>query len=551
MTNILITFKNISLPVLLFLLTSLFSNCGNTSEKQSSPEIDSIIAIEQWNETIPGNFSEEQVFHFDSAQITEFLKEHPELKSHDSNMTRFYKNREYAYAWFDGQGLIEQAGNLIDRVSNLKEEGLFIKPHYKEKLEALILKQQYESDYLKPDLNFELMLTAQYFDFAEKVWQGMDQKSSEESAWFLPRKKTNYKDFLDSLLASPADNAKILREPIYRQYELLKKSLLTYRELANTLAWEPIDLDQNVYEEGDTSISIPKIKARLYYLGDFKGDTSSLIFDEELTDVAKNFQSRHGIAVDGVIGPGTVRELNVTPEARTRQLIVNMERSRWVPLSLNKEYLAVNIPEFKLHIYNGDSLLWSTNVVVGTAIHKTVVFSGDIKYVVFSPYWNIPNSIVRNEVMPAMARNSNYLRRNNMEITGYRGNIPIVRQKPGPTNSLGLVKFIFPNSYNIYLHDSPAKSLFDQNARAFSHGCIRVQEPARLADFLLKTDSNWNDESIKKAMNLGREKTVTLKDPIPVFISYFTAFVDRDGIINFRKDIYNRDERLAKMIIEE
>lgn len=551
MTNKSILLKKALALAFFFALFLSLSNCGNTNQKQSVPQIDSTEAIDQWNETIPGSFSEQQVFYFDSAQITDFLKEHPELKSHDSNMTRFYKNRKYAYAWFDGQGLIEQAGNLIDRVSNLKEEGLFIKPPYKEKLDSLILQQEHQPVNDKPDLNFELMLTAQYFDFAEKVWQGMDQEVSEGSAWFLPRKKTNYEDFLDSLLATPTDHAKSLREPIYRQYELLKKSLFHYRQLANTIAWEPLSLDQKVYKEGDSSSSIPKIKARLYHLGDFKGDTSSLLFDEKLIIATKSFQNRHGLAVDGAIGPGTIRELDVSPETRTRQLIVNMERSRWVPLSLNKEYLAVNIPEFKLHIYKGDSLLWSTNVVVGKDVHKTVVFSGDIKYVVFSPYWNIPNSIVRNEVMPAMARSSNYLNRNNMEITGYRGNIPIVRQKPGPTNSLGLVKFLFPNSYSIYLHDSPAKSLFNQNARAFSHGCIRVQEPARLAQFLLKSDSSWNDESIKAAMHRGKEKTVTLKETVPVFISYFTAFVDRDGNLNFRKDIYNRDERLAKMIIEE
>jgi murein L,D-transpeptidase YcbB/YkuD len=220
-------------------------------------------------------------------------------------------------------------------------------------------------------------------------------------------------------------------------------------------------------------------------------------------------------------------------------------------MSLNEDYLAVNIPEFKLHVYHADSLLWSCNVVVGKDVHKTVVFSGEVKYVVFSPYWNVPTSIVKNEIMPAMARNSNYISRNNMEITGYHGNVPIVRQKPGPTNSLGLVKFLFPNSHSIYLHDSPAKSLFDQSSRAFSHGCIRVQEPLKLAEFLLKDEPEWDENSITQAMNRGVERTVTLKKEVPVFITYFTAFVDRAGKINFRKDIYDRDERLADMIIAE
>src|SRR5690606_29116751 len=158
-------------------------------------------------------------------------------------------------------------------------------------------------------------------------------------------------------------------------------------------------------------------------------------------------------------------------------ILVNMERSRWLPMSVKSDYLVVNIPEFRLHVYEEDSLVWSCNVVVGKSVNKTVVFHGDVKYIVFSPYWNVPPSIVRNEIVPGMKRDKNYISRHNMEITGQAGGLTVVRQKPGPSNSLGLVKFLFPNSHNIYLHDSPAKSLFNEESRAFSHGCIRVSEP--------------------------------------------------------------------------
>ena len=262
-----------------------------------------------------------------------------------------------------------------------------------------------------------------------------------------------------------------------------------------------------------------------------------------------SFQQRHGLKDDGIIGKTTVAEMNVPFKQRIKQLMVNMERSRWVPVSLDNDYLVVNIPEFKLHVNSGDKLLWSCNIVVGKPIHKTAIFSGELKYVVFSPYWNVPKSIVINEVLKDMRRDRNYLEKHNMEITGYRDGIPEIRQKPGPDNSLGLVKFLFPNGYNMYLHDTPAKSLFNESSRAFSHGCMRIQEPFKLAQFLLKNDPSWDDEKINAAMNAGTERTVTLNERVPVFIVYFTSFVDRDGKINFRKDIYERDNRLAEMMM--
>ena len=185
------------------------------------------------------------------------------------------------------------------------------------------------------------------------------------------------------------------------------------------------------------------------------------------------------------------------------------------------------------------------NVVVGKDLHQTVVFNGDIKYVVFSPYWNIPPSILKKEILPAIKKNPNYLSKNNMEWNGNG-----VRQKPGPSNALGLVKFLFPNSFNIYLHDSPAKNLFGAQTRAFSHGCIRLAEPKKLAVYLLKDDPQWTEKKIDAAMHAGKEKYVTLKNPVPVFIGYLTAWVDQQGRLNLRKDIYKRDQALAEMLLQ-
>jgi len=526
--------------------------CGNHQTKVANKaKADSIEAVQEWNRSIPGNFSERKIFHSDSLTLASFLEKYPALQALDTNITKFYASRQYATVWFDEKGLIEQAGNVVDRVSNLKDEGVLNETMYKKQLDSLLLENSHRDPGSEPDMELEFMLTAQYFVFAKTVWQGMDQSVSEASQWFLPRKKVSYASYLDSLLKYPSKNKDVIDEPVYRQYELLRTYLRKYRSLENEGDWPTLVLEGKSYKPGDSSLLIARIKKRLYRLDDFKGDTTSALYDDELLKAIEQFQSRLGLTVDGAIGKGTIAALNIPPEQRTRQLLVNMERARWLPVSLNDDYLAVNIPEFKLHVYHADSLLWSSNVVVGKELHKTVIFSGEIKYVVFSPYWNVPTSIVRNEIVPAMRKNKNYIRSHNMEITGYSGGLPIVRQKPGPTNSLGLVKFLFPNSHNIYLHDSPAKSLFTQSSRAYSHGCVRVSEPAKLAQFLLKGDSSWNEAAINKAMHLGKEKYVTLTKTVPVFITYFTAFVDRKGKINFREDVYDRDERLAKMILNE
>jgi L,D-transpeptidase YcbB len=192
--------------------------------------------------------------------------------------------------------------------------------------------------------------------------------------------------------------------------------------------------------------------------------------------------------------------------------------------------------------------MFSMDIVVGKAGTRTVIFNDKLEHIVFSPYWNIPRSITRNEIVPAMNRNPNYLARNNMEITGNSNGLPVIRQKPGPNNSLGKVKFLFPNRYAIYFHDTPAKSLFERDQRAFSHGCIRVKEPHKLASYLLRDDNAWNDKEITHAMNRSSEKWVNLKKPVPVVISYFTAYVDEDGKLNFRDDIYGHDKKMISRL---
>ncbi|WP_276481916.1 L,D-transpeptidase family protein [Paraflavitalea pollutisoli] len=498
--------------------------------------------------SIAGNFSRQQSLHFDSTQIDQFLQQYPLLKEFGQDMHQFYGSRQFAYAWFDSLGIIEQAGNLLNRVENISDEGLPKKVLYAGAFDTLVADEQNKAlDRNTPpsvDVNTELMLTAQYFYYARHVWQGIPDEEVKKMDWFLPRKKVAKDALLDSLLKSPTDSF-LADEPLYYQYYKLKDHLKQYREIVAKGGWPAIKADKKKYQQGDTGQAIKLMRQLLFVTGDLAADDGSAAFDSTLKQGVKSFQRRYGMTDDGVVGPGVLKEMNVPVQQRIEKIVINMERCRWVPARPAGEYLAINIPDYKLHVFNNDSLLWSMNVVVGQAVHKTVIFYGEMKYVVFSPYWNIPPGILKNEVLPGIRRDPNYLSRHRMEKVGNN-----YRQKPGPGNSLGQVKFLFPNSYNIYLHDTPSKSLFGQENRAFSHGCIRLAEPKKLAEYLLRNQPEWTSAKITQAMNAGKEQYVTLKTPVPVFIGYLTAFVTGDGQLNFRQDVYNRDGRLAETILQ-
>jgi murein L,D-transpeptidase YcbB/YkuD len=227
-----------------------------------------------------------------------------------------------------------------------------------------------------------------------------------------------------------------------------------------------------------------------------------------------------------------------------------MDRMRWMPHQPQGVLITVNIPEFVLHVTDGKNKVFDMPVVVGKEGHSTMMFNGDLNQVVFSPYWNVPPSIVKKEILPAMEKNPNYLESKHMEITGYEDGLPDIRQKPGPDNALGRVKFLFPNSFNIYFHDTPEKSLFAKDKRAYSHGCIRLSDPVKMANWLLESNPEWTPDKIEEAMNSGDQKYVKIKKPVPVIITYYTAWVGENGQLNFRDDIYGHDAALIdKMFI--
>jgi murein L,D-transpeptidase YcbB/YkuD len=535
--------KKIALYILFSVLFTLQS-CGQKQDE--TDRADTLKRVEL--STIKGNFSSQMRTSFDSVQINSFLEEYPKLKRYETDIRNFYRKRNFSYAWFEDGHLIEQSGNLINRVMTLENDGVFKKLFYADILDSLTHSPDIDSKSSKFNIKIELLLTGEYFVFSNLAWEGMNPFVSKSNDWLLPRKKIDYAVYLDSLLKSPTQNL-FTNEPVYRQYELLKSNLKKYRILEQKTDWELINANAKAIKAKDSALVISQVKKRLFLLEDYQGQLLDTLFDAELNLALIRFQERHGIAQSGKINRETIVELNVPLKSRIKQILVNMERSRWLPLSTQGDYLAVNIPEFKLHVYHGKELLWSCNAVVGKTVHVTTLFYGEINQVVFSPYWNVPESIVSKEILPGIRRDPDYLSKHQMESIGTRNGLPIIRQKPGMSNSLGLVKFLFPNSYSIYLHDTPSKSLFKETNRAFSHGCIRIAEPAKLADFLLKDQEKWDEHTIDSAMNSGKEKYVNLDKKVPVFITYFTAFVDRNNKLNFRKDIYKLDERLASMII--
>jgi L,D-transpeptidase YcbB len=525
------------------ILVCLYACRGNISGEVNATRKDTLPpgSPNQLDPSIPGNFSEQKTNVFDSTLLFDFLKTHDSLQTYRKDIMDFYRTRNYAYAWYDGSGLIEQSSDVYNRISNLSKEGLSIQVPY-----LVAYKQTLEESNanarVAPNPEIEFLQTGMYFFYASRVWTGIAESQSRKMEWMVPRKKLNYEQFLDSMLKSIRKGEKI-NEPVYRQYGLLREYLHRLQEIEQSGQWLTVEADFKKYAFGDSGKAVLQIRNKLQQTRDLSNNNGSSIFDTSLVAAVKSYQQRYGLKEDGIVGPAMIRELNAPLSKRMQQIIVNMERCRWVDADPRGNYLVVNIPQFKLMVYENDQVVWDCNVVVGEEVHKTVIFQGDMKTIVFSPYWNIPPGILRKETLPAIKRNPNYLARHNMEWNG--GN---VRQKPGPNNSLGLVKFLFPNSFNIYLHDSPAKSLFNEPRRTFSHGCVRVSEARKLAIYLLRVEPAWTEQKIDQAMKGGREIFVNLKESVPVSIVYFTAWVDRAGRINFRDDVYKRDARLMEAI---
>jgi murein L,D-transpeptidase YcbB/YkuD len=487
----------------------------------------------------------------DSGTINKFLEKNPEYQKYDRQYSDFYKLRNYQCAWFDSSGMAEQAYNFMNLLSSAvntySDSSLYNKALADEV--ADFQTDTGKNVVKKADIALtELRLTGQFFKYASKIYGGSDI-NVQELGWFIPRKKLDLTNLLDSLIANKAD-IKDTEIPLSNAYKKLLDYLPLYRKIDQSVDWDSLAAPAKALHAGSSDAIIPFIKQRLHALGDLTEEDTTDLFDSSLKLAVIKFERRMGAAPDGVIGKNFIKQLNVTPAKRIEQILVNLERLRWMPPKNDSStMIIVNIPEYKMYLYNQGKLQFSMDVVVGASATGTVIFTGNLRYIVFSPYWNIPESIIKKEILPGIARNSNYLASHHMEVYGKKGSIPEIRQLPGPYNALGRVKFLFPNNYNIYLHDTNNHGAFNSSRRNLSHGCIRLSEPKKLAMYLLRDDTlHYSSRKVDSLMNLTKEKWVTLKDPIPVMISYFTAFVDSSGGLNFRNDIYKHDSAMASKL---
>lgn len=483
----------------------------------------------------------------DSLKLEHFLGEHSEYEPYEDQFISFYKQRNYEYAWFDSSGLGEQAGNFINllnkHISNFGDSSLYNVAMYK--LYSDFTDNGIHGHNSIEVLNTELSLTGSFFNYAAKKYKGTDSNITD-LGWFIPRKKVDLAAILDSVVINKrvSDSKSLLND----QYEKLESFLPFYFNLEKQGHWDSIASPEKPVHLSERSGIVIKVKDRLKRLGYLSRNDSTTLLDSNLFKAVKKFQARVGLAVDGAIGSKMITELNVKPAERVKQILVNLERMRWMPVEQENKHIFVNIPAYKMYVYDSGKLSFSINVIVGTTANSTVIFSGDLKYIVFSPYWKVPVKIVRTEIVPGIKKDPDYLAKHNMVRTGGSDTLPSIRQNPGPGNSLGKVKFLFPNNYDIYFHDTPNRELFSASNRSFSHGCIRVGEPKKLAQFLLQSDTSWTNYRIDTAMNNTKETWVTLPKTVPVMIAYFTAFVDDKGEINFRRDIYGHDAKLAEKL---
>ncbi len=498
----------------------------------------------------------------EKKDIYSYFKKHPENETIQNSVLLFYQNRNYNYAWFNQDGRTEAVLNFQNQLQNYSYD--FQDNSLNSAALAKLINSNNESKTNAKEIeNLEIVLTLTYFKYATKAFGGIVKKA-HELEWYIPRKKKNYQLMLDALITSKNnDDALQLVNPYYSK---LVKKLHLYRDIQKKGGFPLIRSNRNLLSLNDKDSCVIQLKQRLFLSEDLKINDHSIVFTKALHGAVSTFQHRLGIPENGKLNAKTIIELNKTVDYRIKQLLVNLERLRWFPDSMEENYLIVNIPEYQLQVIKNNQLLWKTNVIVGKEAKRTSVFRGTISSIILNPYWNIPISIINEEILPKIKQNSKYLENNNMEVRAgkkaidasaidwntYTKNIPyLIRQKPGKDNALGKIKFLFPNNFDIYLHDTPVKELFNQTHRDFSHGCIRVENPKKLALYLLQKNTLWNEEKINLVLENNQETRIELKPKMPIYIVYFTAWVDENNNLNFRNDIYNLDEQLAKNIFED
>ncbi len=486
------------------------------------------------------------VIHGKSVPIDSLL-----LKQYDSKLLdEFYFASGYKSVW----QYKKDRKSIIEQLSNSDQEGLKPANYSIERLSKFEKKYNDLSSVDKAD--YDILLTRSLQKYISHIKSGKLNFKSFYTDWDLVENKINVNETIAAFLKSDSLDFKLKKlKPNHQVYKSLKKAL----NIINTFpkdSFSKIEIDKKIVLH-DTNVALIKIKKRLIYWKDLKSvDSLTTIYDERTFTAMKKFQIRHGLAADGVIGNGTVAALNFTKYQRRQQILVNLERWKWFPNPIEDEYLLVNIPDYKLTLVKGNEIVRTLKVIVGKEKRPTPVLSSKISSIVFNPTWTVPPTILKEDVIPSIAKNRNYLARKNLKVYNQNGHQVSANswsiskakgyryiQNPGPSNSLGLVKFMFPNRFSVYLHDTNHRDYFDKHLRALSSGCVRVSNPLELAEYLLDDNTNWNAEKIAEIIKSKKTTSLKTSKKIPVHVLYWTAWSENNTLI-FRKDIYNLDSIL-------
>ncbi|MBF9238014.1 L,D-transpeptidase family protein [Hymenobacter sp. BT683] len=532
----------------------------------------------------------------DSTYIINTLRAAPAFKPQLLAARRFYRDRNFQLAWFKDHKPVPQVQTLQDIIAKAQEEGLDPKTYQTKDFKKLFADlEAAQSDTTRRNAlerEIDVALTGTYMQWGSDFYRGIaNPRDSKNTAWQVKPNKIKLHKALLTFLGERKSRYNYYEfAPLHPEYDNLRKALAAYREQERAGGWPVLPASLKL-RPGQASPAVPALRQRLWGGAGSPGKAqpasapvatpvslrdsakagiaavpAQQVYDPELVNAVKAFQSDAGLRPDGVVGGETLTALNVPIGTRIDQIILNMERWRWLPKRFEPNYLLVNIPEYTLHVVEENKEVFTMPVIVGKALNETPIFSDKMEFVVLSPYWNVPFSIIENELRSKLVANPNYLDRLDMEVVKGWGAkaTPVdpasidwanvtketfkytLRRRPGPKNDLGEVKFIFPNSNDIYLHDTPHDELFSQTNRSFSHGCVRVKEPIKLATYLLRNKPGWDQATILDTISRRREKYVTLKEKLPVYLVYFTAWADADGHPHFRKDIYGHDKELAR-----
>jgi len=500
----------------------------------------------------------------------------PDFSDFRGDVVRFYEAYGDALPWIREASPTPQARAMIEILQSAGEKGLSAEDYdasrWPERLAHLrpATRDPKESDLVR----FDVALTVSAMRYISALHVGRVNPQHLDFRVDVAHRRYNLPEFLREHVVHASNVPGLLQqvEPPYPGYQRTIKALGKYKEIALQDYGEPLPAVRKPIRPEDSYPGVPRLARLLRLMGDLPEDAAlqpdNTVYEGVLVSAVKSFQQRHGLTPDGRIDAQTLAELNVPLSRRVRQTELTLERWRWLPDEYQFAPIVVNIPEFRLRAYDDQfNIAVTMKVVVGEAYgHGTPIFMNEMRYVTFRPYWNVPSSIAREEIIPSLEQNPAYLTKEDMELVDGRENVISsgavtnemlqqvreeklsFRQRPGPKNSLGLIKFMFPNEYDVYMHDTPATELFSKSRRDFSHGCIRLEKPVELAAWVLRNNPGWDIDHIRAAMNGTKTEEVTLAHPIPVLIVYGTVIVSEDGVVQFYADIYGHDAALEQAL---